>query len=593
MKKYILILCATAFLFLLGACGNTNTGKIETNDVSLTEDEDEDKAGTTEENEANKIKIIDNGTAVFRVIYPDEPGTELFAQVTAFVDTVKKATGVKLEAKSDFLGWKDTRDSEAYEILIGKTNYEESAKVLSELRAEDYAIRLVGHKIVIIGHSTDMIKRAVGYFCKNLVNKNIVKGSDGKVSLMFEEYTFISTPAVASLKIDGVELKNFKIVYASSEVGYDAEAEYFRDLISERYGYVLEVIADKNAPASAYEFLVGPTNRTESADFAAKNPADLLGYSMGVQNGKFVVNAHPYACRMAAQRFSSKYLYSGKSNVSISAGDTVSYSYLSKPVVPLASGADIRVMTANILAEFESWGGTTPVYERAEIFAAVLKVYGPDVAGVQEVTDQWYKILPEYIGDTYSFLWAKTQDGLTNYSSILYKKDKYNVIDSGVKYFSTEGKNNIRLVTWGVFENKTTKERFILFNTHWCWDYAEHAHTQAKEEADLIKQVTDKYDYPYFCTADYNTIQLTENYNYFIELTGAVDAKYAAKDAGVLLNTSGGCGTLGSPRGESGNSIDHIFMSPSCIICAFETVVVNQTWDLSDHSPKYCDVKLK
>ena len=225
--------------------------------------------------------------------------------------------------------------------------------------------------------------------------------------------------------------------------------------------------------------------------------------------------------------------------------------------------------------------------------AAVLKVYSPDVVGVQEVTDQWYKILPGYIDGEYAFLWERTPDGLTNYSSILYKKDKYNIIDSGVTYFSTNGKNNIRLVTWAVFEDIKTLGRFIVFNTHWSWESAQIARVQATEQVALIRQVTAKYNYPVFCTADYNTVQLTDNYNYFLEQAGIVDAKYVALELGVLKNKSGGCGALGTPRGETGNSIDHIFISPSIEVFAFETVVINRTFDLSDHSPKYCDVRLK
>jgi endonuclease/exonuclease/phosphatase family metal-dependent hydrolase len=539
------------------------------------------------------LKIVEDGRAVFTVVYPDEPGAELYARIRNMVDAIKEATGATLKLKSDFISWNTVRDPEAYEILVGRTNYDETSQVLSELRACDYAIRAVGNKIVITAHTDELIRRAVSYFCKNLIEGNLVTGEDGKVSLLLEEYTFLGTVPVESLKIDGIELREYKIVYAASEAGYDTEAKYFRDLVAERYGYVLEVVPDKDTSVSEHEILIGPTNRSESAEFAGRNPAGLFGFSMGVQNGKFVICGRPYSCKAAAQRFSSKYLYTKESSVSIPEGEVFSLSQLDKTDAPLAEGANLRIMTANILAEFESWGGTTPVFERAEIFAALLKVYSPDVVGVQEVTDQWYKILPGYIDGEYAFLWEKTPDGLTNYSSILYKKNKFNVVDSGVMYFSTNGKNNIRLVTWGVFEDIASKERFILFNTHWSWESAEIARTQATEEAVLIGQVTAKYNYPIFCTADYNTVQLTENYNYFLEQTGLVDAKYVAQERGVLINISGGCGSLGTPRGETGNSIDHIFISPSIEVFAFETVVINRTFDLSDHSPKYCDVKLK
>lgn len=572
-------------LLTLGACKNIDATADTTGNDS--------NSNTETATIINALKIVDNGKAVFRIIYPDEPGAELFEQVKVLVDEVKKATGVMLETKSDFITWKDTHDSAAFEILLGATNYDESAAVLGELKAGDYAIRAIGNKIVITGHSTDMIRRAVSYFSKNLIPKNLVTGDDGKISLLFEEYTYMSTSAITSLKIDGSDLKNFSIIYSSSLSGCDVAAKLLRDFISDRCGDVLSVASDKNTPVSAYEFLVGPTNRTESVDFAVKNPTDLLGFTMGIENGKFVINAGAYTCKLAAQRFSAKYLFSGESSVNIPGGEVTSASFLKKTNVPLAQGADLRIMTANILAEFASWGAETTVYERAEIFASVLQVYSPDVVGVQEVTPQWDEMIPYYSGDKYEFIHMKTQDGFVNYSTIIYKKDKYNVIDSGVMYFSTEGKSNIRLVTWGVFEDKITSDRFIVFNSHWCWDTFEHANIQAREESALIKQVTEKYNYPYFCTADYNTKQDTENYNYFLSLTGAIDAKYAARDAGVLLNISGGCGALGTPRGETGNSIDHIFMTPSIKIFAFETVVINQTWDLSDHSPKYCDVTLK
>ena len=176
---------------------------------------------------------------------------------------------------------------------------------------------------------------------------------------------------------------------------------------------------------------------------------------------------------------------------------------------------------------------------------------------------------------------------------MIYDKTKYDVLDSGIKYFSTEGKNNIRLVTWAVFSAKDSDLKFSVFNTHWCWDTEEHAKQQALEESQLIAQVVKKYPYPVFCTADYNSKQDSANYKYFLELTGFVDAKYVAKDAGTLINVAGGCGSLGDTRPESGNSIDHVIMSPGYKVLGFATVVDNCTWDLSDHSPKYADVKLK
>lgn len=588
MKKITLFMALIMLLPCLAGCNGNNSGGDDTSGA-----DSPDTTPDTSAEIAEELKIVENGASRFTIIYPDEPDTELFRAVRSLADSIKEATGVTIKTNSDFIRPGGTHDSEAYEILIGQTNYDETAAVLKDIRFREYAIVQSGNKIVITAHSVDTTIRAINYYCKNLIKNNLKTDEAGNTSLVFTPYTFISKPAITSLTIAGNELRDYKIVYAKQEAGYDGAAELLRELIGERYGYMLDVVADTQSEATDKEILIGPTNRSQSAAFMTAHPCLTLEYALGITDGRLLITGKPYSCLQAASRFSAIYLNGVSDTVALTEGEVFADSLRGKKSAPLAEGADVRIMTANILAEMESWGGKTPVARRAEIFAAVLDVYQPDVVGVQEVTSAWYRLLPNYVGDKYKFLHPTTSTGFTNYSSLLYDKTKYDVIDSGVEYFSTEGPNNIRLVTYAVFSSKTSDIKFCVFNSHWCWDSPEHAHKQAAEEADLIKRVTAQYPYPYFCTADYNTRQETENYNYFLGLTGAVDAKYAARDAGKLLNVAGGCGELGSPRGESGNSIDHIFMSASIEARAFATVTYNQTYDLSDHSPKYVDAKFK
>lgn len=573
---------------LAGCNGNTAPDDTTPSDGNSTPVNPDDTAAPAEQ-----LKIVEGGVAKFSIVYPDTPGADLYKGVKSLAEAIEKATGAKISYKDDFIQRGKEHDNDTYEILVGSTNYPQTAEVLKELKYSDYAIVQSGHKIVVAAHTVETTIRAINYFCKNLIPESTQTDESGKTDLLFTPYTFYSKPAVASLTVAGRELKDYRIVYAKGEAGYNGAADLFAEFISERYGYVLEVIADTKSEPTDNEILIGPTNRTQSSAFMEAHPCKTLQYAMGVLDGRLMITGKPYSCLQAVNRFSSRYLFSGSDTVALPEGELLIDSLRTVDDVPRPEGTDVRIMTANILAEFETWGGTTPVARRAEIFAAVLDVYQPDAVGVQEVTDAWYRYLPTYVGDKYEFIYPKTPDRLTNYSSILYDKTKYDVVDSGLKYFSTEGVNNIRLVTWAVFSAKQGDTKFILFNTHWCWDALEHARAQAVEEATLIKQVTSKYPYPYFCTADYNIKQETEVYKQFLELTGAVDAKYAARAAGTLLNISGGCGNLGTPRGESGNSIDHIFMTATCEARAFATVTVNSTYDLSDHSPKYVDVKLK
>lgn len=581
-KKLIALLLAAAALsgtFALTACDG---GEGEGTDPEQTE------AETTAP--AEELILAENKKSKFTIIIPDGVTADVYNAAKNAADAIESIGGAKIQLKRFS---QVEADEKKYEILVGETGRPESEAASAALTAGSYSITQSGRKIVIVGSTETYLVRALSYFAKNTVAKNKEKQDDGTYKLKFVEFRYSEELPLASFTIGGADLSTFTIVYAAGSDGYSRPAELLRDSIESRYGKTLPVKSDKALKETPNEILLGPTNRAASSAFSAAHPHGLLEYTMGPSGTKFVVNALPYSCVQAVAAFSARYLYGKEKNVALTDADLVSENLRTTLEAPRPAGTDLRVMTANILAEFHSWGYSTPVPERAEIFAAVLETWAPDVIGTQEVTDQWYVYLPRLVGEKYAFLHQMTPDNLVNYSSILYDKTKYDVVDSGVRYFSTEGVNHIRLVTWAVFSPKAGGEKFILFNTHWCWDTEAHAHQQAYEESQLIKEVTKKYPYPYFCTADYNTKQETANYNYFLELTDAVDAKYAARDAGVLLNVAGGCAEFGAPRPESGNSIDHIFMTAGLQPLAFATVVSNCIQDISDHSPKYLDVKLK
>ena len=54
-----------------------------------------------------------------------------------------------------------------------------------------------------------------------------------------------------------------------------------------------------------------------------------------------------------------------------------------------AKDTSARIMSANLLVHYESWGGTD-AHKRAKMFLQVLDTYRPDVVAVQEMSDQWY-----------------------------------------------------------------------------------------------------------------------------------------------------------------------------------------------------------
>ena len=60
--------------------------------------------------------------------------------------------------------------------LVGNTNRPETLEVMNSIGYDDYAIRVVGNKIVITAHVADRLYEAVEYFCANALKGETVEG---------------------------------------------------------------------------------------------------------------------------------------------------------------------------------------------------------------------------------------------------------------------------------------------------------------------------------------------------------------------------------------------------------------------------------
>ena len=579
-KTIILFLCFLLVTPALFSCvkddGNEN----------LTDD-------TTEAMQDVKTYIVENGISEYKIVYPENPSSVIFTAAQKLRNEIKTATGAELKMQDDFIQAGKEHDDNEKEILVGLTNHKQVSEATCELNAKDYVITKIDEKIIITGTNDTSTTKAVNYFVNNLINENIEKNTEDKASLLFEAYTFYDEYSVESFTVGGVNLREFTIIYSATTDGAKEAAEELRERISEKCGYTLNVSSDE-ATLSTHEILVGNPNRSAMTSFNQIHKCNRMEYKIGEFEGQFIIaSGGAYSLNSAVKRISTKYLNSGKKQITIATDEILEASLLTTEASPVANGTDLRVMTANIMAEMSGWSpeGTLPINQRIEIFASVLQVYSPDVAGVQEVTANWSQAIFDAVGDEYEFIYRKTPDNLANYSTIIYKKDKYTVIDKGLTYYTPNGKNVIRLVTWALLEDNTTKERFGIFNTHWTPHSETEKQIHANENAQIINNFVSKYNVPVFSTADYNTIQDTSIYNKFLSDTSLLDAMDVARSNGTLINDYGGCGTVGVPHTESKNRIDHIFISNDVTVLGFETVVGNDTYIISDHSPKYVDIK--
>lgn len=254
---------------------------------------------------------------------------------------------------------------------------------------------------------------------------------------------------------------------------------------------------------------------------------------------------------------------------------------------------DIRIMSSNLLVDYQSWGGT-PAKPRAKKYLALIDAYKPDVIGVQEFCENWYCAVNHNLPDGYKLINPLTTGLLLRMTAMIYNSDTLNLIESDT--FSYEmGDPRLRRVVWAVFEDKKTGKRFAVTNTHLDLlregQYEELTNvmrSQRDEILNCIEELSERFDCPVFSTGDYNTAENTpyaktadipEIYNSFADKL--VDTKFVSKNQ-----------VCGSERNWLSLSYDHIFMKGNSKINSFCLMSYDYLTDMSDHYTIFADVVL-
>lgn len=246
----------------------------------------------------------------------------------------------------------------------------------------------------------------------------------------------------------------------------------------------------------------------------------------------------------------------------------------------------VRVMSFNIrYAEFAQRIGMVP---------RLIAEYQPDSVGVQECTYDWYLTMETLLPD-YTFVGIGRDTGdisedCGEMSAVLFRKDKYNLVDSG-SFWLSETPDEIsfgwdavcrRICTWVILENKETGEKYAHINAHF-----DHEGDIAREKS--AKMISDKamnYDIPAVVTGDFNFSKGSEFYNILID-SGLRDTQDAAADT-----MSGRTYNGYENRDENGLPIDFILVNSKIASVGKYRIVRDKYWNsfVSDHYPIYADI---
>ena len=416
---------------------------------------------TPADTEAAPLLTLFDANTSYTVIRAEECGDQVKKMAASFRSALADMTSYKVSIKTDWIRPEQTPDPETLEILIANTNHPESKQVLESLGARDYAIKVVGKKLVIAAHSADTLQAALDYTLENLIKV----ADDGTVSLM-SEYTYQS--GVDDLIKTYEELGEYRLVISPDDSASAELSKELQQLIKKMCGVELSIV-DDTTPATDKEILLGNTSRPESD---ALNKVSGLEYTIAVNGSKIVIGANTkIAYSIAINAFAETFMTKDFSDTCKIPSDynevrvaTMTIENGEDPA--LAEGADLRVMSFNILAELWDDKAAATMPGREEHVAKILFSYQPDVVGLQETTDLWYSLLETELEGVYQFASYQIPSGYTNYSTLMYNTRTTELIECKTVEFP-EGNILLRNLTWGRFRRISDGAEYIVTCTHW------------------------------------------------------------------------------------------------------------------------------
>ncbi len=192
----------------------------------------------------------------------------------------------------------------------------------------------------------------------------------------------------------------------------------------------------------------------------------------------------------------------------------------------------ITVMSYNVY--IKGTGDKSPE-NRTPLVAENIRKYNPDSFGLQEADEGWMERLPALMTDyAYVGIGRNSNKGGGEASPVFYKKDKYDLLDSGTFWLSktpekaSKGWDAMfkRICTYAVLKDKETGFTYAHFNAHF-----DHLGVIARLEsvAVIAEKITEiAPDIPVLFSGDLNHYKHADMYARVLE-SGLKDTKYLAK----------------------------------------------------------------
>ena len=284
------------------------------------------------------------------------------------------------------------------------------------------------------------------------------------------------------------------IVDDSADSELKTLAKNLTDTVNACWKVTATLVTDKNTAASAYEILVGNTDRPETETFREKLKDGECGF--GVVGRKIVIlGSEDQYTEKAVVLFANFMLLDKDASVK---------KYMSEKNTHIVDATNmISVMSYNVQvgnSDNNPVGVTT-----------MIRNYMPDLLGVQEADGEWMSVLNNRLSKNgYAYVGiGRDSDGKGERSAIFYRADKFELISSQTLWLSAtpdvvsrvEGALCNRIVTMATFKRLSDGKVFTHANTHLDHSNSDVRSQQVTYLDRYIKEFTDG---EFIVTGDFN-----------------------------------------------------------------------------------------
>lgn len=211
-------------------------------------------------------RLIDNGSAAYRIIYPSQSNVCLTDALDLFQHKANQTHKVKFSTSVDMLA--SVGNTDMPEILLGKTSFEESATAMSALPANAFSITVSNGRIVIVASNDALYATAVEQLlsaCTETEKSLILPLDYSYTSQSYDVRSIVSAHA-----------SEYVIVYEDASSEAKTLAQDLKGAIFSATGVSLSMMSDSKSEAKNFEILIGNTNR----NLFSKNTCSFVEYGI-------------------------------------------------------------------------------------------------------------------------------------------------------------------------------------------------------------------------------------------------------------------------------------------------------------------------